>query len=110
MEITDIRLRRLNSDGNSKMKAVFSVTFDNEFVVHDIRVIENNGRLFCAMPSRRKSTAQTVKSENLTDDSSGEKSSTFTDIVHPIGAAFREKLENRVLDEYYKATLQGLEK
>ncbi len=58
MEITDVRLRRLNPDGKSKMKAVFSVTFDNEFVVHDIRVIENNGKLFCAMPSRRKNTAQ----------------------------------------------------
>ena len=51
MQITDVRVRRLNGDG--KMKAIVSITFDDEFVVHDIKVIEGQNGLFIAMPSRR---------------------------------------------------------
>ena len=51
MEITDIRIRKIDAEG--KMKAVVSVTFDNEFVVHDIKIIESQNGLFIAMPSRK---------------------------------------------------------
>ncbi|MNR26393.1 putative septation protein SpoVG [compost metagenome] len=51
MQITDVRLRRVNSEG--RMKAIASITIDNEFVVHDIRVIDGNNGMFVAMPSKR---------------------------------------------------------
>ncbi len=80
MEITDVRVRKVNKDG--KMKAVISVTFDNEFVVHDIKVIEGEKGLFIAMPSRK-----TVDGE-------------FRDIAHPINSSTREKIQALVLDKY----------
>lgn len=82
MEITDVRLRRLNSD--NKLKAVASVTFDNEFVVHEIKVIKNpEGVLFIAMPSKKiKSTGE------------------HKDIAHPINPATREKIQNAILEVY----------
>ena len=52
MEITDVRVRKVGGDG--KMKAVASVTFDNDFVVHDIKIIEGQNRMFIAMPSRKR--------------------------------------------------------
>jgi len=66
MEITDVRIRKIDSEG--KMKAVVSVTFDNEFVVHDIKVIESQNGLFIAMPSRKAPDGE------------------FRDIAHPINA------------------------
>ena len=80
MEITDIRIKKVNSD--SKMKAVVSVTFDDAFVVHDIKIIEGQDKLFTAMPSRK------------TPDNE------FKDIAHPINSAMREFLENAILSEY----------
>jgi stage V sporulation protein G len=82
MEITDVRIRKVNAEG--KMKAVVSVTFDNEFVVHDIKVIEGQEGLFIAMPSRKTPDGE------------------FKDIAHPINSATREKLQTSILDEYEK--------
>ncbi len=80
MEITDVRVRKVNKEG--KMKAVVSVTFDNEFVVHDIKVIEGEKGLFIAMPSRK-----TLDGE-------------YRDIAHPINTATREKIQQAVLEKY----------
>jgi stage V sporulation protein G len=80
MEITDIRIRKIDSEG--KMKAVVSVTFDNEFVVHDIKIIESQNGLFMAMPSRKTPDGE------------------FRDIAHPINAQVREKLQNAILANY----------
>ncbi|MGE5629529.1 MAG: septation regulator SpoVG [Caulobacteraceae bacterium] len=82
MEITDVRIRKVNAEG--KMKAVVSVTFDNEFVVHDIKVIEGQEGLFIAMPSRKTPDGE------------------FKDIAHPINSSTREKLQTAILDEYEK--------
>ena len=84
MEITDVRVRKVNKEG--KMKAVVSVTFDNEFVVHDIKVIEGDKGLFIAMPSRK-----TLDGE-------------FRDIAHPISSTTREKIQSHVLERYETAT------
>ena len=80
MEITDIRIRKINSEG--RMKAVVSVTFDNSFVVHDIKVIEGQDKLFVAMPSRKTPDGE------------------FKDIAHPINAEMRENLETSIIREY----------
>ena len=71
MEITDIRVRKVNKEG--KMKAVVSVTFDNEIVIHDIKVIEREEGLFIAMPSRRTADGE------------------FRDVAHPINAETRNR-------------------
>lgn len=83
MQITDVRLRRVNSDG--RMKAIASITIDNEFVVHDIRVIDGNNGMFVAMPSKRTPDGE------------------FRDIAHPISSATREKIQTAVLEEYERA-------
>lgn len=80
MEITDVRIRKIESEG--KMKAVASVTFDNEFVVHDIKVIESQNGLFIAMPSRKAPDGE------------------FRDIAHPINAQTREKIQNAILAKF----------
>lgn len=80
MDITDIRIKKIASD--SKMKAVVSVTFDNAFVVHDIKIIEGQDKLFTAMPSRK------------TPDNE------YKDIAHPINSQMRVMLENAILKEY----------
>ncbi len=85
MNITEIKIRRLYSE--NKMKALVSITIDNDFAVHDIKIIEGTDRLFVAMPSRR------------------EENGTFRDVVHPITAEARELMESMVLNEYY-ATLE----
>lgn len=82
MQITDIRVRKVTSD--SKMKAIVSVTFDGEFVVHDIKVIEGEKGLFIAMPSRKIQNGE------------------FKDIAHPINSDTRDKIQQAVLDEYAK--------
>ncbi len=86
MEITDIRVKKVASEG--KMKAVVSVTFDNAFVVHDIKVIEGQEKLFTAMPSRR-----TPENE-------------FKDIAHPINSEMREMLETAIISKYNEAILE----
>lgn len=85
MQITDVRLRRVNSEG--RMKAIASITIDNEFVVHDIRVIDGNNGMFVAMPSKRTPDGE------------------FRDIAHPISSATREKIQSAVLAEYESAEL-----
>ena len=80
MEITDIRIKKVASEG--KMKAVASVTFDNAFAVHDVKVIEGLEKLFVAMPSRRTPDGE------------------YRDIAHPINSDMRNMLESKVLAAY----------
>ena len=80
MQITDIRVRKINAEG--RMKAVVSVTFDDAFVVHDIKVIEGQDKLFIAMPSRKTPEGD------------------FKDIAHPINADTREILHSSILKKY----------
>jgi len=81
MEITDIRIRK--RDGDGRLKAIVSVTFDNEFVIHDVKIIEgNNGKDFIAMPSRKTTDGE------------------YKDIAHPIHAEAREKLERFIFEKY----------
>lgn len=80
MEITDIRLKMVTKEG--KMKAVVSITLDNEFAVHDIKVIEGEKGLFIAMPSRKAADGD------------------YRDIAHPINQGTRERIQSMVLAEY----------
>ena len=80
MNITDVRIRKVNDEG--KMKAVASVTFDDEFVVHDIKVIEGKNGLFIAMPSRKMSDGD------------------FRDIAHPLLSETRNRIKDAILDAY----------
>ena len=80
MKVTDIRVRRISREG--KMRAVVSVTFDDAFVIHDVKIIEGNDKLFVAMPSRR--TQEGV----------------FKDIAHPINTEMRESLQTAILEKY----------
>lgn len=80
MEITDVRVRRVAKEG--KMKAVVSITIDNEFVIHDIKVIEGEKGLFIAMPSRKSSDGE------------------YRDIAHPINSDTRRKIQDLVLERY----------
>jgi stage V sporulation protein G len=82
MEITDVRLRKVNTDG--RMKAIASITIDSEFVVHDIRVIDGNNGMFVAMPSKKTPDGE------------------FRDIAHPISSTTRQKIQEAVLQEYYR--------
>lgn len=86
MDITDIRIRQIDQEG--KMRAVVSVTFDNCFVVHDIKIIEGADKLFIAMPSRK------------TPDNE------FKDIAHPINTQMRELLQTSIIDKYNSAVIQ----
>ena len=83
MNITDVRVRKISKEG--KMKAVVSVTIDDEFVVHDIKVIEGDKGLFIAMPSRRSSDGE------------------YRDVAHPINTSTRERLQAVILEAYEKA-------
>jgi len=80
MNITDVRIRKISAEG--KMKAIVSVTFENQFVVHDIKVIEGQNGLFIAMPSRKTPDGE------------------FKDIAHPINTETREQIQKAILDEY----------
>lgn len=80
MEVTDVRLRRVQTDG--RMRAIASITLDDEFVIHDIRVIDGNDGLFVAMPSKRTPDGE------------------FRDIAHPINSSARTKLQEAVLTAY----------
>ena len=84
MNITDIRVRKVNSVG--KMKAVVSITFDDSFVVHDIKVIEGQDKLFIAMPSRKTPEGE------------------FKDIAHPINTSTREALEAEILKKFKRGS------
>ena len=80
MEITDIRLKKVTKEG--KMKAIVSITLDNEFAVHDIKVIEGEKGLFIAMPSRKAADGE------------------YRDIAHPINSDTRERIQKLILDRY----------
>jgi len=80
VEVTDVRIRKVENEG--RMKAIVSVTFDNEFVVHDIRIIEGEKGLFIAMPSRKTASGR------------------FKDVAHPINRASRAKIERAILNQY----------
>ena len=80
MIITDVRVRKVAKEG--KMKAVVSITIDDEFVVHDIKVIEGEKGLFIAMPSRKASDGE------------------YKDIAHPSNSATREKIQKIILEKY----------
>ena len=86
MEITDVRVRKITKE--SKMKAVVSITLDDVFVVHDIKVIEGDKGLFIAMPSKKAADGE------------------YRDIAHPINAKTRELLQQLILDAYEKALLE----
>lgn len=83
MNITDVRVRKVAKD--SKMKAVVSITIDDVFVVHDIKVIEGEKGLFIAMPSRKSTDGE------------------YRDIAHPINSETREKLQNMIIKAYDEA-------
>lgn len=86
MDITDIRIKKVSAE--SKMKAVVSVTFDNAFVVHDIKIIEGQDKLFTAMPSRKTPEGE------------------FKDIAHPINSIMRNELETAILAKYEAALIE----
>lgn len=80
MQITDVRIRKVENEG--KMKAVVSITIDEEFVVHDIKVIEGDKGLFIAMPSRKAADGE------------------YRDIAHPINSDTRERIQTLILQKY----------
>lgn len=80
MQITDVRIRKVEKEG--KMKAVVSITMDEEFVVHDIKVIEGDKGLFIAMPSRKATDGE------------------YRDIAHPINSGTRDRIQKIILDKY----------
>ena len=83
MQITDVRVRKITKEG--KMKAIVSITLDDEFVVHDIKVIEGEKGLFIAMPSKKATDGE------------------YRDIAHPINSSTRENLQRGILESYEKA-------
>ena len=87
MNITDVRVRKVAKEG--KMKAVVSITIDDEFVVHDIKVIEGEKGLFIAMPSRKATDGE------------------YRDIAHPINSETRDLLQKTILEHYEKALADG---
>ena len=87
MQITDVRIRKVTKDG--KMKAVVSITLDNEFVVHDIKIIEGEKGLFIAMPSRKSVDGE------------------YRDIAHPINSDTRERIQALILEQYEAALLEA---
>ena len=80
MQITDVRIRKVEKEG--KMKAVVSITIDEEFVVHDIKVIEGEKGLFIAMPSRKAADGE------------------YRDIAHPINSNTRDRIQKLILEKY----------
>ena len=82
MNITDVRIRKVSDEG--KMKAVVSITFDDEFVVHDIKIIDGQNGLFIAMPSRKMGEGD------------------FRDIAHPLVSETRNKIRDAIFEEYEK--------
>ncbi len=86
MNITDVRVRKVAKEG--KMKAVVSITIDDEFVVHDIKVIEGEKGLFIAMPSKKATDGE------------------YRDIAHPINQTTRENIQGIILDRYEQALME----
>ena len=86
MQITDVRVRKITKEG--KMRAIVSITIDNEFVIHDIKVIEGEKGLFIAMPSKKATDGE------------------YRDIAHPINSGTRENIQKIILESYEKALLE----
>lgn len=89
MNITDVRVRKVAKEG--KMKAVVSITIDDEFVVHDIKVIEGEKGLFIAMPSRKATDGE------------------YRDIAHPINSATRDRIQDIILTRYQDVMAEDTE-
>ena len=89
MQITDVRIRNVAKEG--KMKAVVSITIDNEFVVHDIKVIEGEKGLFIAMPSRKAADGE------------------YRDIAHPINSDTRNMIQTLILEQYEAMNLGDID-
>ena len=89
MQITDVRIRKVAKEG--KMKAVVSITIDNEFVVHDIKVIEGEKGLFIAMPSRKAADGE------------------YRDIAHPINSDSRNMIQTLILEQYEAMNLGDID-
>lgn len=87
MNITDVRIRRISNDG--KMKAVASITFDDEFVVHDIKIIDGQNGPFIAMPSRKVAEGD------------------FRDIAHPLTSETRSRIREAIFAEYEKVLAES---
>lgn len=87
MQITDVRVRKIEKEG--KMKAIVSITIDNEFVLHDIKVIEGEKGLFIAMPSRKAADGE------------------YRDIAHPINSGTRDMIQSIILNKYESAALES---
>ncbi len=83
MQITDVRIRKI--EGQTRLRAVASITIDDAFAVHELRVIEGKDGLFVAMPSRQANDG------------------TFRDLAHPINAETRKQIEEAVLNKYHEA-------
>ena len=86
MQVTDVRVRKIEKEG--KMKAIVSITLDNEFVIHDIKVIEGEKGLFIAMPSRKAADGE------------------YRDIAHPIKSGTRDMIQKVILEKYEMTTLE----
>lgn len=89
MQVTDVRLRKIEKEG--KMRAIVSITLDNEFVIHDIKVIEGEKGLFIAMPSRKAADGE------------------YRDIAHPINSGTRDRIQKVILDKYETSASEALE-
>ena len=87
MQITDVRTRKIEKEG--KMKAVVSITIDEEFVIHDIKIIEGEKGMFIAMPSRKTAEGE------------------YKDIAHPIKSSTRELIQNLILQKYNEELLHS---
>ncbi len=87
MKVTDVRLRKIDADG--RMKALVSITLDEAFVIHDLRVIEGNSGLFVAMPSKRTPDGE------------------FRDIAHPINSEMRQEIQQAVMKVYDEAEVES---
>lgn len=85
MNITDVRIRKITKEG--KMKAIASITIDNEFVIHDIKVIEGEKGLFIAMPSKKTADGE------------------YRDIAHPINSDTRDHIQSTILEHYEQSLL-----
>ena len=87
MQITDVRIRKVEKEG--KMKAIVSITLDNEFVIHDIKVIEGEKGMFIAMPSRKAADGE------------------YRDIAHPINSETRDMIQGMILRKYEMTALEN---
>ncbi len=87
MQVTEIRIGRVDGDG--KLKAYVTVTFDNCFVIHNVKIIEGKTGLFIAMPSRKTANGE------------------YKDVAHPISSEFRNALQEQILAEYNAGHVQS---